>query len=284
MTKQTRDILITGASLLGGEPTDIALSGGTIVAIGADARDAVRDPRVIDADGLDRPARPGRHPHPPAPARRRGRRDRLYRHARCRRRRLHRRATRWPTRRPRRTAPAIVDQVLRLGEEADWVEVRPVGAVTEGLEGKHLASTSAAMARSRSKVRVFSDDGKCVSDPVLMRRALEYVKGFGGVIAQHSQDPAPHRGRADERVGAVRRAGPAPAGPPSLKRRSSPATSCSPSTWARACTCATCPPRAPSTSCAGARPSGVDITAEATPHHLLLTERAGRAPTIRSTR
>jgi len=50
MTEQTRDILITGASLLGGEPTDIALSGGTIVAIGADARNAVRDPRVIDAD------------------------------------------------------------------------------------------------------------------------------------------------------------------------------------------------------------------------------------------
>ena len=52
MTEQTRDILITGASLLGGEPTDIALSGGTIVAIGADARNAVRDPRIIDAEGL----------------------------------------------------------------------------------------------------------------------------------------------------------------------------------------------------------------------------------------
>ena len=49
MTEQTRDILITGASLLGGEATDIALSGVIIVAIGADARDAVRDPRVIDA-------------------------------------------------------------------------------------------------------------------------------------------------------------------------------------------------------------------------------------------
>lgn len=52
MTEQTRDILITGTSLLGGDPTDIALSGGTIVAIGADARNAVRDPRVIDAEGL----------------------------------------------------------------------------------------------------------------------------------------------------------------------------------------------------------------------------------------
>ena len=55
MTEQTHDILISGASLLGGEPTDIALSTGTIVAIGADARNAVRDPRVIDAEGLIAP-------------------------------------------------------------------------------------------------------------------------------------------------------------------------------------------------------------------------------------
>ena len=52
MTKQTRDILIKGASLLGGQPTDIALSGGVIVAIGVGAADSVRDPRVIDAEGL----------------------------------------------------------------------------------------------------------------------------------------------------------------------------------------------------------------------------------------
>ena len=90
---------------------------------------------------------------------------------------------------PTQDTAAIVDQVLDLGEAADWVEVRPVGAVTKGLEGKQLASLG-SMARSRSKVRVFSDDGKCVSDPVLMRRALEYVKGFDGVVAQHSQDPA----------------------------------------------------------------------------------------------
>src|SRR3954454_18611550 len=50
------------------------------------------------------------------------------------------------------------------------------------------------MARSRARVRVFSDDGRCVADPRVMRRALEYVKAFGGVISQHSQDPAlaPH--------------------------------------------------------------------------------------------
>ena len=66
--------------------------------------------------------------------------------------------------------------------------MRPVGAVTVGLAGERLAELG-AMADSAAKVRVFSDDGKCVHDPLLMRRALEYVKAFDGVIAQHAQDP-----------------------------------------------------------------------------------------------
>ncbi len=57
-----------------------------------------------------------------------------------------------------------------------------------GLGGERLAELG-AMADSAARVRVFSDDGKCVSDAVLMRRALEYVKAFDGVIAQHAQEP-----------------------------------------------------------------------------------------------
>jgi dihydroorotase len=68
------------------------------------------------------------------------------------------------------------------------VDVHPVGAVTVGLDGTHLAELG-AMADSAARVRVFSDDGKCVHDPILMRRALEYVKAFDGVIAQHAQEP-----------------------------------------------------------------------------------------------
>jgi dihydroorotase len=82
----------------------------------------------------------------------------------------------------------VVEQVFRLGKEAGLCEVFPVGAVTVGLEGSKLAELG-AMADSAASVRVFSDDGKCVSDPLVMRRALEYVKSFGGVIAQHAQDP-----------------------------------------------------------------------------------------------
>ncbi|MFT6563626.1 MAG: dihydroorotase, partial [Actinomycetes bacterium] len=82
----------------------------------------------------------------------------------------------------------VVEQVWRLGTEAGWCEVRPVGAVTQGLSGQKMAELG-AMASSAAHVRVFSDDGKCVDDAVMMRRALEYVKAFDGVIAQHAQEP-----------------------------------------------------------------------------------------------
>jgi dihydroorotase len=82
----------------------------------------------------------------------------------------------------------VVEQVWRLGRRAGWVDVRPVGAVTVGLRGERLAELG-AMADSAAAVRVFSDDGRCVADAVLMRRALEYVKAFDGVVAQHAQEP-----------------------------------------------------------------------------------------------
>jgi dihydroorotase len=82
----------------------------------------------------------------------------------------------------------VVEQVASLGAKAGYVTVQPVGAVTVGLGGTQLAEMG-AMASSAARVRVFSDDGKCVADPRLMRRALEYVKAFDGVIAQHAQEP-----------------------------------------------------------------------------------------------
>ena len=82
----------------------------------------------------------------------------------------------------------VVEQVARLGREAGICDVFPIGAVSVGLRGEALAELS-AMAQSAARVRIFSDDGNCVSDPLLMRRALEYVKSFDGIIAQHAQDP-----------------------------------------------------------------------------------------------
>lgn len=80
------------------------------------------------------------------------------------------------------------EYVASLGERDGHCQVVPVGAVTKGLGGEELAELG-LMAASKANVRLFSDDGRCVSDSLLMRRALTYVKPFGGVIAQHSQDP-----------------------------------------------------------------------------------------------
>jgi dihydroorotase len=82
----------------------------------------------------------------------------------------------------------VVEQVYALGQSAGFADVFPIGAVTQGLLGQNLSEIG-AMADSRARVRIFSDDGDCVFDPLVMRRALEYVKKFDGVIAQHAQEP-----------------------------------------------------------------------------------------------
>ena len=89
---------------------------------------------------------------------------------------------------PTADTAGVVEQVWRLGRDAGWCDVHPVGAVTVGLAGEALADLG-AMADSQARVRMFSDDGMCVHDAVLMRRALEYVKSFGGFVAQHAQEP-----------------------------------------------------------------------------------------------
>ena len=92
----------------------------------------------------------------------------------------------------------VVEQVWRLGQQCGHADVHPVGAVTVGIAGKQLAELG-AMATSAARVRVFSDDGHCVDDPLLMRRALEYVKAFDGCIAQHAQDPRLTDGAQDRK-------------------------------------------------------------------------------------
>lgn len=180
--------LIKNAALLGEEKQDIALVDGTIAAIGTDAAAvAGAQAQVVEADGLI--ALPGLvdlHTHLREPGREdcetvdSGTRAAALGGYTC----VHAMANTSPV----QDTAGVVEQVARLGREAGWVEVRPVGAVSKGLEGKALAELG-AMAHSAARVRVFSDDGKCVHDPVLMRRALEYVKSFDGVIAQHAQEP-----------------------------------------------------------------------------------------------
>ena len=168
----------------------------------------------------------------------------------------------------------VVEQVWSRGREVGLVDVYPVGAVTVGLGGTQL-SEMGAMAMSRARVRVFSDDGKCVSDPVIMRRALEYVKTFGGVIAQHSQDPRltegaqMHEGIVSAELGLT--------GWPAVAEESIIARDVllTEHVGSRLHVC--------HVSTAGsvdiirwAKARGINVTAEVMPHHLLLTDESVR--------
>jgi len=177
--------LLRGAAILGGAPTDLLLEDGVIAGIGGDL--AATGAEVVDAGGLV--ALPGLvdlHTHLREP----GREDAETVESGTAAAALggftavHAMANTDPV----ADTAGVVEQVWRLGREAGHCDVYPVGAVTVGLAGERLAELG-AMADSAARVRVFSDDGKCVSDAVLMRRALEYVKAFDGVIAQHAQEP-----------------------------------------------------------------------------------------------
>jgi dihydroorotase len=177
--------LVRGAAVLGAAPTDLLLEDGLIAALGP-GLDGV-GAEVVDADGLV--ALPGLvdlHTHLREP----GREDAETVETGSRAAALggftavHAMANTDPV----ADTAGVVEQVWRLGREAGHCDVFPVGAVTVGLRGERLAELG-AMADSAARVRVFSDDGRCVADPVLMRRALEYVKAFDGIIAQHAQEP-----------------------------------------------------------------------------------------------
>ena len=165
----------------------------------------------------------------------------------------------------------VVEQVHSLGRAAGWVDVRPVGAVTVGLAGEQLAELG-AMADSRARVRMFSDDGICVHDPGADAPRAGVRQGVRRRGGPARAGTAPHRRRADERGRRVRRPRASPAGPPWPRKASSPATSCWPSTSdSRLHVC--------HVSTAGsveiirwAKARGINVTAEVTPHHLLLTD------------
>ena len=168
----------------------------------------------------------------------------------------------------------VVEMVWRRGQEAGHCDVHPVGAVTMGLAGEHLAELG-AMADSAARVRVFSDDGVCVSDPQLMRRALEYVKAFDGVIAQHAQDPRMTEG-AQMNEGALSgvlglRGWPSVAEESIIARDVLLAEHVG--SRVHICHLST---RGSVDIVRWAKDRGIDVTAEVTPHHLILTEELAR--------
>jgi len=258
-------LVIKGAAPLGGPPADVLIEGRTIAEVGR----GLSGDRVIDGAGLVLlPGLVDLHAHLREP----GREDTETIATGSAAAALggytavHAMANTDPV----ADTAEIVEQVWRRGREVGLVDVRPVGAVTKGLAGETLAEIG-NMARSAASVRVFSDDGRCVHDARLMRRALEYVKPFGAVVAQHAQDPrladagaCAHEGPLSGRLGL--------AGWPAVAEESIIARDVmlAGHTGSRLHVC--------HVSTAGsvevirwAKQRGIAVTAEVTPHHLLLT-------------
>lgn len=267
--------VIRAASLLGAETADILIRDGVIAAVGPDLpAEVIGDATVIAAAGwVALPGMVDLHTHLREP----GREDAETVETGTRAAALggftavHAMANSSPV----ADTAGVVEQVHSLGIESGWVDVRPVGAVTVGLAGTQLAELG-AMADSRARVRVFSDDGICVSDPVMMRRALEYVKAFDGVIAQHAQEPRLTEG-AQMNEGVVS-ADLGLTGWPAVAEESIIARDVllAQHVGSRLHVC--------HVSTAGsveiirwAKERGIAVTAEVTPHHLLLTEELVRS-------
>jgi dihydroorotase len=260
--------LIRGARVLGGPPTDLLLRDGVVAATGAGAKTA-RGAEIVDADGLI--ALPGLvdlHTHLREP----GREDAETVESGSRAAALggYTAVCAMANTSPVADTAGVVEQVWRLGRDAGLVDVQPIGAVTVGLGGEQLAELG-AMADSAARVRIFSDDGHCVADPRLMRRALEYVKAFDGVIAQHAEEPRLtegaqlHEGVVSARLGLP--------GWPAVAEEAIIARDVllAEHVGARLHIC--------HVSTAGsveilrwAKRRGIRVTAEVTPHHLLLTD------------
>lgn len=195
--------LVRGASVLGAEPTDLLLRDGVVAETGRGL--SAQDATVVDADGLV--ALPGLvdlHTHLRQPGREDA--ETVLTGSRAAALGGYTAVCAMANTSPVADTAGVVEQVWRLGREAGLVDVQPIGAVTVGLGGEHLAELG-AMATSAARVRIFSDDGNCVADPRLMRRALEYVKAFDGVIAQHAEEPRltvgaqMHEGEVSTRLG-----------------------------------------------------------------------------------
>ena len=178
-------ILIKGGSISGGDIADLLIKDGLIVEV-AKSIEVVTD-QVIDATGcVLLPGFVDLHTHLREPGRENS--ETIATGSLAAARGGYVAVSAMANTLPVADNSAIVEQVAAIGKSVGIVDVFPIGAVTKNLEGDELADLG-SMAHSKAQVRVFSDDGNCVSDPLMMRRALEYVKQFDGVIAQHAQDP-----------------------------------------------------------------------------------------------
>ncbi len=175
--------MIRGANLIGQGCADLLIRDGVF----ADPADAAGDAELLDADGLI--ALPGLvdlHTHLRQPGREDA--ETVASGTRAAARGGFTAVLAMANTDPVTDTAEAAEHVAELGRRNGQAQVVPVGAVSKGLEGAELAELG-LMARCTAGVRMFSDDGHCIADARLMRRAMEYVRAFDGVIAQHAQDP-----------------------------------------------------------------------------------------------
>ncbi|MER6218695.1 dihydroorotase [Streptomyces sp. NPDC048387] len=265
-------ILIRGAQILGGEAQDVLIDGETIAQVGENL--SAEGATVIEAAGqVLLPGLVDLHTHLREPGREDS--ETVLTGTRAAASGGYTAVFAMANTFPVADTAGVVEQVWRLGKESGYCDVQPIGAVTVGLEGKKLSELG-AMHESAARVTVFSDDGKCVDDAVIMRRALEYVKAFGGVVAQHAQEPRLTEG-AQMNEGTVS-AELGLGGWPAVAEESVIARDVllAEHVGSRVHIC--------HLSTAGsveivrwAKSRGIDVTAEVTPHHLLLTDELVRS-------
>lgn len=253
-----------------GEPVDVLIRDGRIAAIGPDiGADAPADAEVEDLDGaVLLPGFVDLHTHLREP----GREDTETIRSGSGAAALggYTAVFAMANTQPPQDNQTVTDSVWRIGREVGLCDVHPVGAVTIGLAGEQLTEMG-QMADGAAKVKIFSDDGMCVYDPLVMRRALEYSAGLGVLIAQHAEEPRLTRG-------AIAHEGPNAArlgltGWPRSAEESIVARDAilARDAGARVHIC-----HASTTGTVEllrwAKDQGISITAEVTPHHLLLDD------------
>jgi len=167
---------------------------------------------------------------------------------------------------------AVTDYILAKAKVEGVVRVYPIGAVTSGLKGQELAEMAE---QAEAGCVAFSDDGKCVNDAGLYRRAMEYALPFGAPVISHAEDGclaagwAMHEGFVSTELGLP--------GQPSAAEDVMVARDILLAELTGAHL------HIAHLSTAGAvrlvrdaKARGIRVTAEVTPHHLLLTDEAVR--------
>ncbi len=250
--------VLTGADVLGRGVRDIAIEGGRVIP------DPGPGVRRVDCSGLVMlPALVDLHTHlrDPGP----GTAETIATGSVAAARGGYGAVCTMPNTVPVTDAPEWVAYQVRRGRECGLVDVFPIGAVTVGQDGEELADLAAMGAVG---VRIFSDDGRCVARSDLMRDALVEIRSFNGVLAQHAQDPLLTRdAQVDAGIAeAVGLPGWPTMGESVIVARDA-LMAAELGARVHACHVST---RATVEVVRWAKAQGFPVTAEATPHHLLL--------------